>query len=92
MNQFVSVKLQQVKPMRRARMSAVMRVINLTPSSKLLTHGQSKSNFYQNRFIIHNSLGIYCGSSKISASNLPKCFETFNVINSALKAVKLYST
>ena len=41
--QYVSVKLQQVKPISRLRMPVVMCVITLTPNSKLLKHGQLKS-------------------------------------------------
>ena len=36
---YVSIKLQQIKLIHRLRMSAGMRVTNLTPGSKLLKRG-----------------------------------------------------
>ena len=36
---YVSIKLQQIKPIHRLRRSACMRITILTPGSKLLKHG-----------------------------------------------------
>ena len=45
---YVSVLLQQVRPIYQLRTSAGMRVNSLTPSNKLLKYDQLKANFYQN--------------------------------------------
>ena len=60
--QYVSVKLQQVKLYYRLRNHFGMRVTSLTPRSKLLKQVNKSKVRINHRFIVLKSLDIDCGS------------------------------
>ena len=60
------VKLQHVQRNYRVRNHFGMRVSSMTPRSKLLKQGQLKQSLNQPSVYCLKSLGIDCGSKKLS--------------------------
>ena len=81
--QYVSVKLQQVKRNYRLRNHFGIRVTSLTPVVNCWNRGNKRKVWINHRFIVLKSLGIDCGSIKemLKWRRFCRILKRLNVIN-----------